>query len=72
MKKLLTLCCILAISAAFLPADPVEGCWISMDDKTGEATAGWRIYEEAGLLYGRVLSIAGFPQDSPAALCRES
>jgi uncharacterized protein (DUF2147 family) len=72
MKKLLTVFCILAISAVFLPADPVEGYWISIDDKTGEATAGWRIYEEADVLYGRIVSIAGFPQDSPAAPCKVS
>jgi uncharacterized protein (DUF2147 family) len=50
----------------------VEGFWISVDDKTGKSTAGWEIYQEGGKLYGKVLSIAGFPQDSLAEACRES
>jgi uncharacterized protein (DUF2147 family) len=72
MKKLLTLFFVLAIAAVSLPADPVEGYWISVDDKTDKVTAGWHIYEAAGVLYGRIASIAGFPQDSPAVLCKAS
>jgi hypothetical protein len=72
MKKLLTAFCVLAISAVSFSADSVEGYWISIDDKTGKATAGWCIYEEVGILYGRIVSIVGFPQDSPAAFCRAS
>ena len=66
------LCVIFLCGAVSLFADPAEGYWISVDDKTGRVTAGWQVYAEAGVLYGRILSIADFPQDTPALLCRES
>jgi uncharacterized protein (DUF2147 family) len=72
MKRLLTAFCVFLTAAALAPADPVEGYWISVDDKTGKTTASWQVYEEGGLLFGRIVSVAGFPQDVPAALCRES
>jgi uncharacterized protein (DUF2147 family) len=72
MKKLLTILSVLAISVASLSADPVEGYWISVDDKTGNITAGWHIYAEAGVLDGRIASIAGFPQETPAMMCKAS
>ena len=53
-------------------ADPVEGYWISVDDKTGKITAGWRIYEREGKLYGTILSVAGYPQDVKAEKCKDS
>jgi uncharacterized protein (DUF2147 family) len=71
MKRLFAAFCVFA-AAALAQADPVEGYWISVDDKTGETTASWQVYEEGGLLFGRIVSVAGFPQDVPAALCRES
>jgi uncharacterized protein (DUF2147 family) len=71
MKKLTVGACLL-LAAAGLFADPVEGFWISVDEKTGKSTAGWEIYQNGGKLYGKVLSIAGFPQDSLAVECKES
>jgi uncharacterized protein (DUF2147 family) len=70
MKKFMVLCLTLAAGLCF--ADPVEGFWISRDEKTGKATAGWEIYLQGGKLYGRILSIAGFPQDERAMACKES
>jgi uncharacterized protein (DUF2147 family) len=52
--------------------DPAEGFWISVDEKTGKDTAGWEIFVRDGKLYGRILSIAGFPQDAKAELCKDS
>jgi uncharacterized protein (DUF2147 family) len=52
--------------------DAVEGVWISVDDKTGKATAGWEIYQTDGKLYGKILSIAGFPQTALAERCKDS
>jgi uncharacterized protein (DUF2147 family) len=73
MKKYIALCAVLLVGTGLcFAADPVEGFWVSVDDKTERATAGWEIYQQGGKLYGKVLSIAGFPQDSPAILCRES
>jgi uncharacterized protein (DUF2147 family) len=65
--------CFLLLSAGVcFAADPVEGFWISVDEKTGKATAGWEIYQTGGKLYGKILSIVGFAQDVTAAACKES
>jgi uncharacterized protein (DUF2147 family) len=72
IKSLGLWCCFFLAGTAALFADPVEGFWISVDDKTGNPTAGWEIYQEGGKLYGDVRSIIGFPQDSLAVLCKES
>lgn len=73
MRRFIIIALILSLGTAGLyAADPVEGFWISVDDKTGKATAGWEIYLEGSVLYGRILSVAGFPQDVKAFACRES
>ncbi len=55
MKKLLTLLgALLVLSSALFAADPAAGLWKSIDDKTGEVTAIWRIYEEGGKLFGTI------------------
>jgi uncharacterized protein (DUF2147 family) len=53
-------------------ADPAEGCWISIDEKTGKATAGWEIYVQGGKLYGKILAVADKPQDVIASACKSS
>ncbi|AEE15676.1 DUF2147 domain-containing protein [Treponema brennaborense] len=58
--------CVCAVSAQ----DPVEGYWISVDEKTDQATAGWKIYVENGKLFGMITSVAGFPQDVKAFGCK--
>ncbi|MDR3337100.1 MAG: DUF2147 domain-containing protein [Treponema sp.] len=73
MKKLASLCLILLLGAGLcFAADPVEGFWISVDEKTSKVTAGWEIYQQGGKLYGKILSIAGFSQDEIASKCKES
>ena len=47
-------------------ADPVEGFWISVDEKYKRDSAGWKIWEEDGILYGKILSVAYFPQEGYA------
>ena len=51
-------------------ADPVEGYWLSIDDKSGKATGGWEIYVQGDKLFGKVLSIADMPQDKKAVKCK--
>lgn len=64
MKRFLALFINLLVCVGLCFAnDPVEGFWISYDDKTNEATAGWKIWEENGKLFGTILSIKGYPQD---------
>ncbi|GHV53836.1 hypothetical protein AGMMS49579_13330 [Spirochaetia bacterium] len=73
MKKILTMCSILVvIAAASLAADPVEGYWLSVDDKSGKINAGWEIYLEGGKLFGRILSITDFDQSVTASACKAS
>jgi uncharacterized protein (DUF2147 family) len=72
-KKIAALGVVFLLGTGFLrAADPAEGFWISVDEKTGKVTAGWEIYQEGGRLYGRILSVAGFPQDLKADKCKES
>ena len=47
MKKPIILLFFLA-AAALCFADPVEGFWLSVDEKTNKVTAGWQIYQEGG------------------------
>ena len=43
MKKFIALLEVMLIGAGVcFAADPAEGYWISYDEKTNEATAGWR------------------------------
>jgi uncharacterized protein (DUF2147 family) len=74
MRRLFFISCLTLLSAGFcFAADPVLGFWISVDEKTGKTTAGWEIYQDkSGLLYGKMLSVAEFPQDQLAQLCKES
>jgi len=72
MRKLLLLAGLLFIAGLCFGADPVEGFWISLDEKTGKATAGWEIYTTGGKLYGKILSVTGHPQDVTAYNCKDS
>lgn len=72
MKKLSLIAAFLVLAALSLAADPVEGYWVSVDDKTGKITAGWEIYQSGGKLYGRILGIVGYPPDVKADKCKDS
>jgi uncharacterized protein (DUF2147 family) len=53
-------------------ADPAEGFWFSIDEKTGRVTAGWEVYQQDGKLFGKPLSTAEHAPDLKAVLCKES
>lgn len=73
MKKLIALSgFLLLLTTAVFAADPAVGLWKSVDDKTGEVTAVWRIYEENGLLYGTIAAVVNYPQDVIASACKSS
>jgi uncharacterized protein (DUF2147 family) len=72
MKKILFICLALAAGQFCFALDPAEGFWYSIDEKSGQITAGWEIYEEGGLLYGRMLSLIGRSPQEPAVKCRGS
>lgn len=52
--------------ATFCFADPAEGYWISIDEKTNKPTAGWQISVSENTLSGVILSLAGKPRDQKA------
>ena len=73
MKKAVLLALVFACFSGFwLAADPAEGFWVSVDDKSGKMTAGWEIYITGNKLYGRILSVADHPQDVKATNCPDS
>ncbi|GHV83673.1 hypothetical protein AGMMS50212_10130 [Spirochaetia bacterium] len=64
MKKIIALIIVALLAAGVcFAADPVEGYWISYDEKTNQPTAGWQIYNENGFLYGKIVSVYGKPQN---------
>jgi hypothetical protein len=71
MKITIAMLLILTASA-FCFADPVEGFWLSVDDKTNKTTAGWQIYLEGGKLYGKILSTTEYPRGVLADKCKDS
>jgi uncharacterized protein (DUF2147 family) len=73
MKKNIALLCILFSALGMIyAADPAEGFWLSVDEKTGKVTGGWEVYQEGGKLYGKLLSNPDVGADAKADLCRES
>ena len=67
MKKIIAvLAGLLLFGTLCFAADPAEGFWLSIDEKTNEETAGWQIWQEGGKLCGKILSVAGKPQDEKA------
>ena len=67
MKKIIAILAgLMLFGTLCFAADPAEGYWVSVDEKTNEETAGWKIYQEGGKLYGKILSISGKPKDEKA------
>ncbi len=67
MKKIAFLFSLTILSQLVLfAADPVEGFWKSIDEKTGKITAYWNIYQKAGLLYGEIISLPDKPSTTIA------
>ncbi|MCR4789609.1 MAG: DUF2147 domain-containing protein [Treponemataceae bacterium] len=73
MKKFSIVLMLLAVVAmGCFAADPACGIWKSIDDKTGEVTAIWNIYEKDGLLFGEIAAVVNEPQDVIASACKAS
>jgi uncharacterized protein (DUF2147 family) len=73
MKKTGVILCLLILAAgSAFAADPAEGYWLSIDDKTGQVTAGWEIYVGGGKLQGKILSAVGAKQSDLAVKCKDS
>ncbi|MDR0641039.1 MAG: DUF2147 domain-containing protein [Treponema sp.] len=72
MKNLFFVCLVFLAGQFCFALDPAEGFWLSIDEKSGQVTAGWEIYESGGVLYGKMLSLVGRPGSEPAAKCKKS
>jgi len=74
MKKFVSFISVfLLVATGFcFAADPAEGFWLSVDDKSGKVTASWEIYTNGDTLYGKIISVAGYPQDVKAVKCKDS
>lgn len=73
MKKLCLLVCMLcAFAISTLIADPVEGLWKSVDEKSGKVTAVWKIYIKGNKLFGEILTAIGKDPKKLADNCKDS
>lgn len=69
----LSVAMILTLGCFVFAADPAEGYWISVDDKTQARTAGWQVYiDRDGKLYGKIVSAPGVYPNTRATYCKES
>jgi uncharacterized protein (DUF2147 family) len=72
MKKAAFFGLVLLMAAGLcFAADPVEGYWKSVDEN-GKTTGGWEIYTQGGLLFGRMVVVAGHSKDVVADACKKS
>lgn len=70
MKKLfLFVAVFMCFSLMSVFADPVEGLWKSVDEKSGKVTAVWKIYVQGGKLFGEMLVVLGKKPDAKASKC---
>jgi uncharacterized protein (DUF2147 family) len=74
MKRAIFLFCLIISIAGFcFAADPAEGYWFSVDDKTGKVVSGWEMYlDNSGVLCGRMLSAVSITASMLATKCKES
>ncbi len=64
-KHMLSFSLFFVVSLALFALDPVEGFWKSVDEKSGETTGYWKIYEKSGTLYGELVNV---PKEKPDVL----
>ncbi|GHU40287.1 hypothetical protein FACS1894190_07000 [Spirochaetia bacterium] len=70
MKKMVSFAVIILISAVVVfAADPLEGYWLSIDDKTDKVTASWHIYQDGGNLLGALMGAPGVKAGTLATRC---
>lgn len=75
MKKYLPAVFILALiltaTSLFAQTAPT-GLWQNIDDKTGKPKAHIEIYEQGGVLYGKIVKLLTKPQDTLCDKCKGS
>jgi uncharacterized protein (DUF2147 family) len=63
---------IFIVNVRLAAQDPIEGFWLSVDSKSGAVQSGWELYQDGGLLYGKMLSGIGTSAQDIAVKCKES
>jgi uncharacterized protein (DUF2147 family) len=72
MKKPLGLCLFLfSVAGLCFAADPAEGYWTSVDDKSGKSSI-WELYLMGDTLCGKMVAAPKTPPDARASKCRAS
>lgn len=69
MKKVLLTATLLWISVSLSAQQSILGKWKSIDDKTGETKSIVEIFEQNGLVYGKVIKIFPKPGNDPDPIC---
>jgi len=70
MKKLFAFQAIfMCFSLLCVFADPAEGLWKSIDEKTGKVTAVWKLYSQGDKLFGEILVALNKSIDAKAEKC---
>jgi len=69
MKKIAFFCILLLTVSFAWSADVVEGYWKSVDE-SGVITAGWKIYQKEGTLYGEIVKVPGQEPSTLASECK--
>lgn len=57
------------VSSSLFSQDPVTGLWRNIDDETGKPKAEIQIYEENGVIYGKVIKLLDKKEPNP--LCKK-
>lgn len=71
-KKLWFVFLFFTVAAFCIFADPVEGLWKSIDEKTQQVTGVWKIYEKDGKLFGEMVMTKGYHPQGAVTACKET
>ncbi len=69
-KKNIIVLMLAFLSMVCVSAEPVEGLWKSIDEKTNKITGIWNLYVKDGTLYGEMKVTAGYKLSEKAAGCK--
>jgi uncharacterized protein (DUF2147 family) len=62
---------VLALAAVFTQAQTVFGKWQTVDDETGKAKSVVEIYEQGGVVYGKILQLFREPEEVQDPICNK-
>ncbi len=71
MTKQILLFLVLAISTNFATSQSILGKWKTIDDETGKTKSIVEIYEQNGMIYGKVIQLFRGPEEEQNPICDE-